>query len=180
MRGELQKISAFFSFQPLIKKTVVRVAASPQRKKTTIAASASTPNTQSFKSPSPNPSPSTNKLTPQRMAASNKSASARAPSTNRPSAKQSASIKSAVARDDLQECKYCNRRFLPDRIQVHEDICSKTGKKKRKTYDATKHRLQGTELEPYVKKLSRGQSVKVSFYFIPKYLYYMTLNCITL
>lgn len=78
------------------------------------------------------------------------SAGVRAPSMARPSAKQGA--KSAVTRDDLESCKYCNRRFAADRLQVHENICSRTGKKKRKTYDATKHRVQGTELEQYVKK----------------------------
>lgn len=52
----------------------------------------------------------------------------------------------------MDSCKYCNRRFAVDRLQLHEDICSKTSKKKRKTYDATKHRVQGTELEPFARK----------------------------
>nr|XP_008190673.1 PREDICTED: uncharacterized protein LOC661951 isoform X2 [Tribolium castaneum] len=76
--------------------------------------------------------------------------SARAPCKDRPSAKQSA--KSPVARDDLNECRFCNRRFAADRLQVHESICGKTAKKKRKIYDATKHRVEGTELEQYVRR----------------------------
>lgn len=78
------------------------------------------------------------------------SASQRAPSNNRPSSKQTA--KTPVVRDDLSECRYCGRRFATDRLGVHEDICGKTGKKKRKAYDATKHRVVGTELEGYVLK----------------------------
>lgn len=81
----------------------------------------------------------------------------RAPTTNRPSSKQSA--KSGVARDDLMECSFCGRRFASDRLQKHEDICSKTGKKKRKAYDATKHRVVGTELESYV---LRGAKTKTA------------------
>ncbi|XP_050295212.1 pecanex-like protein 1 [Anthonomus grandis grandis] len=75
----------------------------------------------------------------------------RAPSNNRPSSKQ-LTPKSPVVRDDLAECRFCGRRFASDRLGVHEDICGKTGKKKRKTYDATKHRVLGTELESYVLK----------------------------
>lgn len=83
----------------------------------------------------------------------------KAPSAARPSAKQTP--KSAVARDDLDECKYCSRRFAVDRLAVHEEICAKTAKKKRKTYDATKHRVQGTELEQYVRKGKAAPSGKV-------------------
>ncbi|KAG5880199.1 hypothetical protein JTB14_018061 [Gonioctena quinquepunctata] len=83
--------------------------------------------------------------------------SARAPSTARPSAKQSARS-TGVVRDDLAECTYCSRRFTSDRIQKHEEVCSKTGKKKRKAYDATKHRVLGTELETYVLKPGGGKA----------------------
>ncbi|KAJ8974451.1 hypothetical protein NQ317_014767, partial [Molorchus minor] len=88
------------------------------------------------------------------------SKSATAPLNTRPSAKQT--VKSAVVRDDLAECKYCGRRFAQDRLQKHEDICSKTGKKKRKVYDATKHRVVGTELEGYVLRGPRGRSTAKS------------------
>nr|CAH7725439.1 unnamed protein product [Callosobruchus chinensis] len=83
-------------------------------------------------------------------------AQARAPSANRPSARQTAKA-SAVTRDDLTECSYCGRRFATDRVQRHEEVCAKTGKKKRKAYDATKHRVQGTELESYVMKGGGGK-----------------------
>ncbi|XP_057655565.1 zinc finger C2HC domain-containing protein 1C [Diorhabda carinulata] len=80
----------------------------------------------------------------------------RAPSSTRPSAKQQ-SPRTVVNRDDLTECTYCGRRFAEDRIEKHEDVCSKTGKKKRKIYDATKHRVLGTELESYVLKGPRSK-----------------------
>lgn len=57
------------------------------------------------------------------------------------------------------ECKYCSRRFAEDRLAIHQDICAKTGKKKRRTYDATKHRVQGTEMEQFVKKGTRQTKV---------------------
>ncbi|XP_018572201.1 zinc finger C2HC domain-containing protein 1C-like isoform X2 [Anoplophora glabripennis] len=90
------------------------------------------------------------------MSAKQKPATPRAPANIRPSAKQSG--KSGVARDDLMECNFCGRRFAADRLQKHEDICSKTGKKKRKVYDATKHRVVGTELESYVLRGQKGRS----------------------
>lgn len=93
------------------------------------------------------------------------SSSPRAPSNNRPSSKQTA--KSPVVRDDLSECRYCGRRFATDRLGVHEDICGKTGKKKRKPFDATKHRVQGTELEGYVNKIGKkGSKVSNSIYLL--------------
>ncbi|KAJ8963135.1 hypothetical protein NQ318_018600 [Aromia moschata] len=91
-----------------------------------------------------------------KLGKSSRSKPATAPLNTRPSAKQS--VKSAVVRDDLAECGYCGRRFAADRLQKHEDICSKTGKKKRKVYDATKHRVAGTELETYVLRGPKGKS----------------------
>lgn len=58
--------------------------------------------------------------------------------------------------------------FAGERLAVHEEICAKTGRKRRRVYDATKHRVQGTELEQYVvRKGGRGgaASTKVSFRF---------------
>lgn len=93
------------------------------------------------------------------------SPSPRAPSNNRPSSKQVA--KSPVVRDDLSECRYCGRRFATDRLGVHEDICGKTGKKKRKPFDVIKHRVQGTELEGYVNKIGKkGAKVSNSNYYV--------------
>ncbi|CAH1167248.1 unnamed protein product [Phyllotreta striolata] len=73
----------------------------------------------------------------------------RTPSAIRTADKQ-LTPRAVVARDDLCECNHCGRRFAQERIQKHEEICSKTGKKRRKPYDATKHRVFGTDLESYV------------------------------
>ncbi|XP_043271989.1 serine/arginine repetitive matrix protein 2-like isoform X2 [Venturia canescens] len=56
------------------------------------------------------------------------------------------------ANDGLVSCKICSRRFNSDRVARHEQICSKTTTKKRKQFDATSHRVKGTELEQFVKK----------------------------
>lgn len=144
--------------QPIIKKTVVRTTPSTKSSANNLSLSQ-----QSLK-------PSISKTTPQAM---NKVPTAKAPSAARPSAKQTP--KSAVTRDDLESCKYCNRRFVGDRLQVHENICSKTGKKKRKTYDATKHRVQGTELEQYVRKGKTTSSSKVRKLFKRLNAFYKTI-----
>ncbi|KAK0163958.1 hypothetical protein PV328_002638 [Microctonus aethiopoides] len=58
-------------------------------------------------------------------------------------------------------CKVCGRRFSTDRINLHEQICIKTTKKKRKTFDITNQRVSGTEMETYVKKpTKKGQTEK--------------------
>ncbi|ODN02537.1 Zinc finger C2HC domain-containing protein 1C [Orchesella cincta] len=58
----------------------------------------------------------------------------------------------------LDECKVCGRYFAPDRIQKHESICKKTTTKKRKVFDPTKMRMQGTEAEPYIRVVSAKAS----------------------
>lgn len=50
------------------------------------------------------------------------------------------------------ECKTCKRFFNNDRIEKHEIICEKTLTKKRKPFDATKHRVRGTEAEKFLTK----------------------------
>lgn len=51
--------------------------------------------------------------------------------------------------DQLVRCKVCERNFAQDRISLHEQICKKTTQKRRKQYDISAHRLQGTELEGF-------------------------------
>ncbi|XP_017793775.1 PREDICTED: serine/arginine repetitive matrix protein 2-like [Habropoda laboriosa] len=58
----------------------------------------------------------------------------------------------AAAADSLVACKVCGRRFAQDRITLHEQICTKTGQKKRKQFDTMMFRVKGTDLEPFVKK----------------------------
>lgn len=42
----------------------------------------------------------------------------------------------------MAACKNCGRVFNEDRIEKHQSICQSTGKKKRKPFDITKHRVQ--------------------------------------
>ena len=48
-------------------------------------------------------------------------------------------------KDGLVSCSLCNRFFASDRVETHEKICAKTKNKKRKVFDITKMRVQGTE-----------------------------------
>uniref|UniRef100_U5EPU9 C2HC/C3H-type domain-containing protein n=1 Tax=Corethrella appendiculata TaxID=1370023 RepID=U5EPU9_9DIPT len=54
--------------------------------------------------------------------------------------------------DDMSQCTYCGRNFNSERLAKHEEICQKTLSKKRKVFDSTKHRVEGTEAESYLKK----------------------------
>lgn len=60
------------------------------------------------------------------------------------------SIFAPKPRDDLLPCSNCGRNFAEDRIERHQDICLNTSKKKRKTFDMTKKRVQGTDAESFV------------------------------
>ncbi|XP_058057894.1 pneumococcal serine-rich repeat protein [Anopheles bellator] len=68
--------------------------------------------------------------------------------------------------DGLTRCEICSRNFADDRIEKHRQICQKTKAKKRKVFDVTKHRVQGTDAESYVlvkgKKGATGPSRKQS------------------
>uniref|UniRef100_A0A1I8P2P7 C2HC/C3H-type domain-containing protein n=1 Tax=Stomoxys calcitrans TaxID=35570 RepID=A0A1I8P2P7_STOCA len=52
----------------------------------------------------------------------------------------------------MAACQYCQRNFNEDRLQKHEDVCRKMTSTKRKIFDASKHRVKGTEAEKYVAK----------------------------
>lgn len=52
----------------------------------------------------------------------------------------------------MANCQFCQRNFNEDRLEKHQEVCRKMTAKKRKIFDASKHRVQGTEAEKYVKK----------------------------
>ncbi|XP_005188191.1 mucin-2 isoform X3 [Musca domestica] len=52
----------------------------------------------------------------------------------------------------MATCQYCNRNFNEDRLSKHEEVCRKMVTTKRKIFDASKHRVKGTEAEKYVAK----------------------------
>nr|XP_023027670.1 uncharacterized protein LOC111515691 [Leptinotarsa decemlineata] len=142
--------------KPIVKKNITNNRTTPTSK-TTSSVTKTVPSPRISSTTSRTPSRTSN----NKPAMGDKAkSSAKAPLNTRPSAKQSA--KSPVVRDDLAECNFCGRRFAADRIQKHEDICSKTGKKKRKAYDATKHRVLGTELESYVLKPGKAKPSQIS------------------
>lgn len=60
----------------------------------------------------------------------------------------------------LVQCKSCSRNFAEERIQTHVVICKKTKSKKRKPFDATKARVEGTEAAQYQGKNSSSSNNK--------------------
>ena len=54
----------------------------------------------------------------------------------------------------LVPCANCGRRFAPDRVKKHEAACR--GMRQRRTYDAHKHRVEGTEMEVRCLRFVRG------------------------
>lgn len=61
----------------------------------------------------------------------------------------------------MASCSTCGRNFNVDRLAKHEAICQKTAAKKRKVFDATTHRLMGTDAEQFVQKQLRSQRIAV-------------------
>ncbi len=51
----------------------------------------------------------------------------------------------------LIPCDICGRKFAADRLDKHRNACVKASQKKRKVFDATKMRTDGTEAEQFVK-----------------------------
>lgn len=56
----------------------------------------------------------------------------------------------ASQNENREPCKHCNRKFFADALERHEPICERTVRQgPRKKFDATAHRLQGTEMEKF-------------------------------
>ncbi|XP_060055825.1 zinc finger C2HC domain-containing protein 1A isoform X1 [Erinaceus europaeus] len=53
---------------------------------------------------------------------------------------------------ELLPCKICGRTFFPVALKKHGPICQKTATKKRKTFDSSRQRAEGTDI-PTVKPL---------------------------
>lgn len=62
--------------------------------------------------------------------------------------------------DDRVECAYCHRKFASDRIEKHEQICSRMSSKKKRVFDASKQRLQGTEAAQFASKSKNKEEPK--------------------
>jgi uncharacterized Zn-finger protein len=57
-------------------------------------------------------------------------------------------------------CRYCGRRFAADRIAVHERVCAKSQKAKKRVFDARKQRLAGTGADNYADGLDDSKPTK--------------------
>lgn len=53
---------------------------------------------------------------------------------------------------ELKPCPICNRKFNSATYTKHVGICSTTAAKKRKTFDSSRQRREGTELASYLPK----------------------------
>lgn len=49
----------------------------------------------------------------------------------------------------LSPCVICGRTFNPTTLKKHVAICEKTASKKRKVFDSSKQRREGTDLASY-------------------------------
>ncbi|XP_072930166.1 uncharacterized protein [Epargyreus clarus] len=138
--------------RPQKRSPVVRQSKSPVKPKPPPAA------TPPRRAVSENTVPESNKPRGAMQRATN--SPSRTPSSNKPRTSTSAN---GSAGEDA--CTVCGRRFAPDRLLKHQEICRKAHAKKRKPFDALKHRLAGTEAEPFISKLRKGvtsSSTKVS------------------
>uniref|UniRef100_A0A8C4SK96 Zinc finger C2HC domain-containing protein 1C-like n=1 Tax=Erpetoichthys calabaricus TaxID=27687 RepID=A0A8C4SK96_ERPCA len=55
------------------------------------------------------------------------------------------------ADSQLVVCHSCNRKFAVERLEKHSQVCMKMQYSKRKAFDSSKHRAQGTDLEQFNK-----------------------------
>ncbi|XP_026879520.2 zinc finger C2HC domain-containing protein 1C [Electrophorus electricus] len=51
----------------------------------------------------------------------------------------------------LIPCNICHRQFKEDRLDKHSSVCEKIHQSKRKTFDSSKYRAKGTDLENFMK-----------------------------
>ncbi|KAK5613304.1 hypothetical protein CRENBAI_023988 [Crenichthys baileyi] len=72
----------------------------------------------------------------------------------------------ALPAEDLSQCKTCKRCFFPKVLEKHAKICQKTATKRRKIFDSSRQRAEGTEIstlkpiKPKGKALPASQKVK--------------------
>ncbi|ESO09001.1 hypothetical protein HELRODRAFT_74483, partial [Helobdella robusta] len=61
---------------------------------------------------------------------------------------------------NLYPCSICGRNFSEDVLPRHQNICAKTAQKKRKVFDSSKQRVEGTELAQLNKKAVHSNTMK--------------------
>ena len=50
----------------------------------------------------------------------------------------------------LKQCRSCNRKFAPDRLETHQKICRDNIGRKRKVFNMSKARVEGTDAAGFV------------------------------
>lgn len=55
-------------------------------------------------------------------------------------------LEETISPGDLKPCKICGRTFLPPALKKHAPICQKAAVKKRKVFDSSRQRAEGTEI----------------------------------
>ncbi|XP_066991356.2 DNA ligase 1 [Anabrus simplex] len=147
--------------KPAARKVEAKVTSPPQGARRpapaalTKQSSSPQPKTTSYNSTT-NMQKATDKRSTPTVATRGSPTSTATPKQSGPARRAPLQSAAAPANNDLVECRVCHRRFASDRIAKHESICDRTSRKKRKEYDATKHRVAGTEAEAYVRRASRS------------------------
>ena len=61
----------------------------------------------------------------------------------------------------LTQCSICSRNFAPDRISKHKEICAKSTRTRRKVFDVSASRVEGTDAAQFqgVKVCMREQNM---------------------
>ena len=61
--------------------------------------------------------------------------------------------------DDRVACSICGRKFAPDRIEAHEKACKASASRKKRVFDSSKMRVQGTDAAQF-QGMSRDEPKK--------------------
>ncbi|XP_046401523.1 zinc finger C2HC domain-containing protein 1C-like [Ischnura elegans] len=137
-----------------VSEVSLRQTQSPPSNSTALRSKPSSEDTSPKKSPAATPVKisQANSTSARPRPTATKSPSTMSASASRaPTASKRAPPASSGANSDLPQCKNCGRHFAADRLALHESICLKTSKKKRKVFDPTKMRVKGTEAESYLR-----------------------------
>lgn len=58
-------------------------------------------------------------------------------------------VSAADVKLQLEKCPICTRSFVPESLEKHIGICEKMNTRKRKIFDSSKQRIDGTDLASY-------------------------------
>ena len=81
-----------------------------------------------------------------------------------------------TAKAGLVQCKNCTRNFASDLIETHRIICKKTAKK-RKPFDVSKARVEGTDAANFICKTKGTRKQKVGQIIFVNHFIGPTIYC---